>query len=400
MKLAVFPSDDLEEYIKKGEIRKNYFNPNNLFSKIYIINMSAKKSIDKKNIQYMCGSAEFEIIFIGEQKPIEFILDTLQKNQISEKVYQILERKGLKEIDIIRSYGMIFNSYIASYCAKKLRVPFVLSLHDNYNDVRYIARKSGQYKNWMFYLYWKHIERKILNDASEIIAVYGYAKKYALEMGIPSEKISIIYNRINPELKPVKIPSGKTLSEKNKKFQKFKAFTVINVMRQNWMKNQRVLIEAVAGIPDVNLLLIGNGSEHKNLVKLANDLKCSDRVIFVTSVMNKDLPSYFQRSHVFASSIKQGGVGIPDLEAFATGLPVIHAKYWNEKNPDILSEYALRVENNSTEFKKAIITLKNDAKAYRMYALKGPQLTKKINYVSESRKEERLYNTILHKHKV
>lgn len=376
--LAVFPSDDVEAYISKGEIKKNYFNPNNLFDKIIIINPSAPKELDLKLLQFMCGEAEIELIFMGDYYPLKLLL---MKRVVAKK---LLAQLTEKKLSAIRSYGMLFNSYFAMCISKKLNVPFVLSLHDNYDGVRSIARKSGQYKNYLFYLLWGYLyEKKILKSTTRIIAVYGYAKKYALDMGISPKKISIIYNKVNPSI--VNAKPGK----------KFSTFTAINVMRQNWMKNQEVQIRAVAQIPDMNLILIGNGPLHKDLQFLAKKLHCENRVKFIPSVMNTELGTYLKRAHVFMTSLRQGGVGIPVLEALACGLPVIHAKYFDEPNPDVLVENTMRVDNNFEAFRQALLKFKENKSLREMYKKKGIQFSKQINYSSMSEKEVHIYLSLI-----
>jgi len=379
LKIAVFPGDDIESYVKKGEIKRNYFNPNGLFSEVYIFNFSEKKELDKKLVQYMCGKAKFKIIFLGKQSEIHnaiFIRSSAKK--------AVLELEKIRP-DSIRSFGMLFNSYVAAYAAKKLKIPFVLSLHDNYNDVRTMARDDKEFAKYIFYIYW-HLFREpfILNNASKVIAVYDYAKKYALDMKLPQSKIDVIYNKVDTSFYR---PQGK----KNKKF------TIINTLRQNKMKNQKTLIEAVAGLKDVELLLIGSGPLHEYLKQLAERLGCTDRVKFLKSVINMDLPKYYAESHVFCSTIIQGGVGIPDLEAMACGIPVIHTIYPKEPHPDVLFENALRPENNPEAVRKAILRLKNNKKLYDGQVKKGLEFTKKVNYQTMSILEENLYKELIKK---
>ena len=376
--LAVFPSDDIEEYFKKGEVRKNYYNPNNIFSKIYIFNMSEEKVLDKKLMQFMCGKAEYEILFIGEHSILKkaFNIKSVAKNVLPK----------IRDLNptFIRTYGMIFNSYIAAYCARHTKIPLIVSLHDNYNGTREIALKTREYANYSFYVYWKHrYEKYILDSAEHIIGMYDYAKLYALDMGMDEKKVSVIYNKVDTD------------SFKKKDVKKFDTFTVINIMRQTWMKRQEILIKAVAPLKDVNLILIGQGPDHEKLKKLAHDLGCNERVIFIKTVMNKDLPSYYQKSHVFATAVVQRGVGIPVLESLSVGIPVIHAKYVEEKWSDILSEYAYMVDNTPESFRDAILQLKNHKNVYKKYEQLGVEFRKKINFDTMSTKEANVYLKIL-----
>jgi glycosyltransferase involved in cell wall biosynthesis len=376
MKLAVFPNDDLDAYIKKGEVRENYFNPDNLFTEIYFFNLTKKKSIDEKLMQVMCGRASYKIVFLGEYSSIQTVL---RQNQIAKESLRHIRR--LKP-DCIRSYGMMLTSYFAAYCSRHANVPLLLSLHDNYNEYRDFSRRSGRYTSFFFFTYWKLFrERMILNQASKVIAVYGYAKQYAMEMGVPENKIAIIHNRVNDSFRP----------SKNRKPARF---TILNVMRQVWEKNQEVLVRAVAPLKDVQLVLIGSGPDHEKLKALAAELGCGDRVIFKPRVVNTELHKEYQRSHVFASSIKQGGVGIPDLEAFCSGIPVVHARHPNEKKPELLSEYALMPENTPEAFRKAFKELQKTA-VYRSYYHKSLKAESILRQEQKAGLERKLYKEIL-----
>ena len=377
LKIAVFPGDDIESYVKKGEIKRNYFNPNDMFSEVYIFNFSEKKELDKKLVQYMCGKAKYRIIFLGNHS--EFYQAIFIKKLARQVVRELAKLKP----DCLRSFGILFNSYVAAYAAKELSIPYVISLHDHYNDTRFMARDDKEYMKYLFYIYW-HMLREpfILRNSTIVLPVYDYAKQYALELNVPESKIEIIYNKVDTSIyRPAK--------------DKYKKFTIINTLRQNKMKNQKTLIEAVAGIKDVELLLIGSGPLHEYLKKMANDLGCSERVKFLKSVINTELPNYYAQSHIFCSTIIQGGVGIPDLEAMACGTPVIHTIYPKEPHPDVLEENAIRPKLSPQAVRQAILKLKNDKKLYAEMVRKGLEFTRKVNYKTMSDKEEKMYNRIL-----
>jgi len=377
MKLAVFPLEDIETYEKKGFVQKNYYNPNNMFDKIYIFNPSEPKELNPAMVQAMCGNAEYIIRFIGKQNTVQKILG-LKKNA-ARCVQEISNIRP----DCIRSYGMLFNTYIASECAEKNKIPLIISLHACHDDIKRNALRTRQIIPFLFYTWWnKFFESNMLCKAKKIIAVYKFAKEYALNNGADYKKVTVIYNKIDINLFH---PSNK----------KFENFTVINVMRQIEVKNQQVLIKSVAKLKNVNLLLIGDGPEHKKLVKLAKKLKCADRIIFIKRVLNSELPLYYQKAHVFASSCNNGGVGIPILEALACGLPVIHSKYKYEENPDILPSCALRVNNTPESFADTISLLMDDKELYNHYLNMGLGFSKQINSKTMSDKEEKVYQEVI-----
>ena len=81
-------------------------------------------------------------------------------------------------------------------------------------------------------------------------------------------------------------------------------------------------------ISDVKLLLVGNGSEKSELKRRVQQLGLEDRVRFVGTVLNRDLPRYFRGASLFVCpSITvrdwEEQIGMANIQAMACGVPVI-----------------------------------------------------------------------------
>ena len=99
-------------------------------------------------------------------------------------------------------------------------------------------------------------------------------------------------------------------------------------------KGQDTLIRALplvrARIPDVVLMIVGDGPNARRLRCIATHLGVGDRVVFTGGVPWSDLPALYAAGDVFAmpcrtrgSGLDVEGLGIVFLEAQASGLPVI-----------------------------------------------------------------------------
>ena len=64
-KICIFPNDPLIAYHKKGEIKKNYFNPNNFFDEVHFISF-IENDIEEKEIQNIVGTAKMKIHSVGK----------------------------------------------------------------------------------------------------------------------------------------------------------------------------------------------------------------------------------------------------------------------------------------------------------------------------------------------
>jgi glycosyltransferase involved in cell wall biosynthesis len=102
---------------------------------------------------------------------------------------------------------------------------------------------------------------------------------------------------------------------------------VITVARLVPLKNLRLLLEAVAivrdRLPEVHLLIVGDGPEAAGLKQHAAALDLSDRVTFAGSVPHRDTPMFYRSADVFALSSDFDNSPNALLEAMACGLPVV-----------------------------------------------------------------------------
>ncbi|MFG2051512.1 glycosyltransferase family 4 protein [Micromonospora sp. NPDC048935] len=109
---------------------------------------------------------------------------------------------------------------------------------------------------------------------------------------------------------------------------------VVCVSRLVPRKGQDVLLRALPlvrrAVPDVSLLIVGDGPDRVRLEKRANDAGLGDAVVFTGAVESEELPAHYAAGDVFAMPCRTRragqdieGLGIVYLEASATGLPVV-----------------------------------------------------------------------------
>jgi len=82
--------------------------------------------------------------------------------------------------------------------------------------------------------------------------------------------------------------------------------------------------EVLRSFPDAYAVICGEGPESDNLKRLAVNLGCSDRVLFLGEVPNSRMPSYLAASDVFFSgSYHFCGPEMNTIEAAASGIPIV-----------------------------------------------------------------------------
>ncbi len=99
---------------------------------------------------------------------------------------------------------------------------------------------------------------------------------------------------------------------------------VLSVGVLRYYKGLHVLLAALRHV-DARLVVVGDGSERKQLEMQARELGVSQRVHFVGRVSDEDLPSYYQSADLFvlASHLRAEAFGIVLLEAMAACLPLV-----------------------------------------------------------------------------
>jgi len=99
------------------------------------------------------------------------------------------------------------------------------------------------------------------------------------------------------------------------------AMVVGTVARFDAVKHLDVLLRAVARVPDVILVLVGDGEESARLRGLAGSLSLGPRAVFAGERVDaaRLLPAF----DVYATTSHKEGMPLAVLEAMALGLPVL-----------------------------------------------------------------------------
>jgi len=150
-------------------------------------------------------------------------------------------------------------------------------------------------------------------------------------------------------------------------------------------------------IPNLFLILIGDGPEMEKLKNLATHLGAANRVIFTG--YRKDIAALISILNVFVVSSRIESFSLVALEAMYLGIPVIITNKLLSK--DIFSPAAL-VTNCSIEgLRHEIITLLNNQKQIEELIIKGKELVKRqFDINSYTIKLESIYNEILNNKKL
>ncbi|HMH12535.1 MAG TPA: glycosyltransferase [Edaphobacter sp.] len=183
----------------------------------------------------------------------------------------------------------------------KTRVPLVTTEHNTWNARRHWWLRP--FDKWMYH----HYQRIACNSqatADELIRwCPGIAgKTQVVPNGIPLETFA---NAGPAELDSV--PRGVP--------------RLVFVGRFEPQKDHQTILRALAKVPAVHLLLIGDGPLRAQLQELARALGVIERVTFLG--YRNDIPQILKASDIYVHSTTSDGFGIAACEAMAAGLPVL-----------------------------------------------------------------------------
>jgi N-acetyl-alpha-D-glucosaminyl L-malate synthase BshA len=270
----------------------------------------------------------------------------------------------LKKIDPDIAHVQSVGSGIPGFLAKKLfKKPYIVWGHGS--DI-YLPDK-----------FTKSISKLVLKNADAVIALTEDMKKKIQK--ICDRDVVVVPNGIDLE-RFNNLSKGdirKRLKIKDDK----KRIIFVGTLRP--VKSVKYLIKAIKIIiqKDINtrLMLVGDGDERGNLEKLVKELSLEEYVKFVGKVPNEEVPEYMAVSDVFVLPSLSESFGIVNLEAMASGLPIVATKVGGlpeiikdgengflvePKNPEELAEKVLSILGNNELRERITRNNKEKAKDY------------------------------------
>lgn len=374
-KLVVFPNDPIKAYYEKGEIKGRYFNPGNFFDEVHIISL-CDEEIEEEKVQEIAGEAKLKIYLVGNCARVRPWSFFAHRRKVLELVTSIAS-------NATRGFNLRYGGYLAVYCAQKLGIPSVVSLHTDYTRWHNFRILGWDYLlPLVFSLMDYPLERYIIKHADLILGVYKYALKYIEKQR--KGDMQILYNKV--------YTNRYDLLQKSNNERP----AIISVGRHIKGKNPENIIRAVKDL-DVTLLFIGRGELTPKMRKLADDLAISDKVRFIESVPNSEIHHYYLQSDIFALCTQYPGLAIPVIEAMAAALPTVLSKPIWEKEYEVIGDAAIAVENAPDSFKEAFKMLIANTQLRKELGEKARKKVEEIDGEIMEPKEVDLYRQLVEK---
>jgi len=202
-------------------------------------------------------------------------------------------------------YRADFVNILASYGHK---VPVIVSERVNASSTYNNASLNAKINKFLI--------KTLYPKASYVINVSEGTKTDLVEnFAISAQKQTVIYN-------PYDIEKIEKLASEDLDITQAREKTLIAVSRFRPIKNIGMILEAVAALPkDIQLVLVGDGSEEDTLKAQAKILGIEERVLFVGAQNNPY--KYMSKASVYISSSRSEGFPNALVEAMICGCSVI-----------------------------------------------------------------------------
>lgn len=224
-----------------------------------------------------------------------------------------------------------------------------------------------------------------IRNADKIIAVSHSTKNDILKFfpKIKEEKIKVIYHGFDPELFQKEISEEKR-KEVNVRYGIQNAKYILYAGALQPRKNLKVLIEAFELLkkdnPKLKLVLAGGQAwMWKEIFSQASNSRFKDDIVITGTISFQDLAVLYRSASLFVFPSLYEGFGIPLLEAFASGIPIISAK--NSSLLEVGKDAALYFESSSPEdLKNKMNDLLKDDEARKNMVARGKEIAKNFSW--------------------
>jgi glycosyltransferase involved in cell wall biosynthesis len=180
-------------------------------------------------------------------------------------------------------------------------------------------------------------------------------------LGIPPDRCRVIPHGVEPDFA---LPGDATrIAALRQRFNLPPRF-LLQVGTVQPRKNYVATINALARIPEADripLVVAGAfGWKYEPVVRAVDELGLRNHVRFVGYVETRDLPALYQAAEVVVFPSYDEGFGLPVLEAFAAGVPLVAAR--TGAIPEVAGDAAILVDpDDHAALADAVLSLLHDA---------------------------------------
>jgi teichuronic acid biosynthesis glycosyltransferase TuaC len=178
----------------------------------------------------------------------------------------------------------------------------------------------------------RRLIRHAIARADGLITVSAALKAGLLELGAPPERVRVFRNGVDTAaFRPADRAAARVSLGLSRP-------TLLSVGHLIERKGHHRVIEALAGLPGVDLLVIGEGPDRQKLCALAARFGVADRVRLLGAQPHAELPRFYTAADLLVLASSREGWANVLLEAMACGTPVVASNI--PGNPEVVQSRA------------------------------------------------------------
>lgn len=189
--------------------------------------------------------------------------------------------------------------------ARRLNLPYVLTARGQ--DVTLFPRHAIP----------RELIRRACRGASRVITVSEALRTLLVDLDIPASKVVTLRNGVDLEKFQ---PGDRSEARRRLGFSRTTLLAVGNLVE---VKDHELMIRALALVPDVDLVIVGEGPLRQRLLGVAQEVGVADRVRILPNVLQDQLVTYYSAATLSLLTSRREGMPNVVLESLGCGTPVV-----------------------------------------------------------------------------
>ena len=293
----------------------------------------------------------------------------------------------------VRKAGVELLHCTSNTAPLRCSVPLVLTLH----DIIFLEPRDKQNKSLyqnMGWAYRRLVVPRILPKCRRIITVSNFEKQNIIsKLGIPEERMAMIYNGYNEWFRPVE-----DTEETYKKYIPENGYFFFLGNTDPKKNTERTLVAYSKYLEQSSvkrkLLMADLDKEYLNGIIQRNQIEnIRENIVMPGYIVNSDLPYIYSNAFAFLYTSLRESFGIPLLEGMACGVPVITSN--TSSMPEIGGPDAILVNpESSDEIAGMMLRLETDDTYYQEKKNAGLERAKLFSWRRTAEQLLALYESI------
>ncbi len=308
------------------------------------------------------------------------------------KVKSLLPKLFTNKYDVVHIHTPFLAHYVGIWLARKLDCPVVETYHTFFEEYLF------HYVPVLPKAFLKFIARKFsVSQCKQIDHIV-----------VPSQPMVDVLQQYGVTTSHTILPTGVDIKRgeqgAGQLFRKHHGITseqpvLVHIGRVAFEKNIEFLLAVVATLvkklPEIILIIAGEGPALKHLKALTNKLEIQNHVLFVGYLdRNKELSACYQAGDVFVFSSRTETQGLVLLEAMLLGVPVVSIAEMGTKDILVNGEGALIAKDHVDDFSKKVLKILQNSQLKEELSIAGIEYAKAWQPNEMAKKMLNLYSEL------